>query len=131
MLCKARIDYVHEVGGFLVDLKSAKDASPDGFARAMVNYRYYQQAAFYMAGYKAATGDASAFLFVPVEKTLPYATAVYEVNDWTIEAGERAYRKALDTYAECIKTGLWPSYQTEVELIDIPDWALSKEGVAR
>jgi hypothetical protein len=129
-LCKARLDYVHEVYGFLVDLKTAKDASPDGFAKAMFNYRYHQQLAFYMAGYKAVTGDDSSFIFVAVEKDAPYATAIYEVNERSVQAGCNACRKALDTFSECVKKDEWPTYQNEVQLIDMPAWALSREGVA-
>ena len=131
LLCKMRIDYLHKDRGFLVDLKTTRDASPDGFSRAMFTYRYHQQAAFYMAGFKSITKtDESLFLFVAIEKTAPYASAIYEVAGRTIQAGENAYKGALIAYKECIESGVWPSYQKEVELIDMPAWALKLEGVS-
>ena len=129
LLCKMRCDYVHWNNNIIVDLKTTQDASPSGFSRSMFTYRYHQQVAFYMAGYKAQTGCSCLFTFIPVEKASPYALAVYEAGDLTIEAGENAYKSALLTYKQCVDSGLWPAYQTEIELLDIPEWALKVEGV--
>ena len=129
LLCKMRSDYVHWNNNIIVDLKTTQDASPSGFSRSMFTYRYHQQAAFYMAGYKAQTGCSCLFTFIPVEKASPYALAVYEAGDLTIEAGVNAYKSALLTYKQCVDSGLWPAYQTAIELLDIPEWALKVEGV--
>jgi len=129
LLCKARLDYVHEERAFIVDLKTTTDANKDAFARDMWKYRYYQQAAFYAEGWKVTTGDESVFVFLPIEKNPPYAVGAYETGDYTMQAGRRAFREALDTYAECVATGRWPGYADSVELIDLPGWALKQAGV--
>ena len=36
--------------GVLSDLKSVQDASPEGFAQGIANYRWHRQAAFYLDG---------------------------------------------------------------------------------
>jgi len=129
LLCKARLDYVHRERAFIIDLKTTRDAALDQFQRAMWTYRYYQQAAFYSDGWKALTGDPTVFVFLPVEKDPPYAVAAYEVHDNTIWAGRLEYRKALETWAECVKTGVYPSYADSVEMINLTDWALKESGV--
>lgn len=129
LLCKARIDYVRDAQAFLFDLKSTTDASPEAFQKALYNYGYFQQAAFYSDGWKAITKDAPCFVFIAVEKQYPFAVAAYEMHENVILAGRKSYRRALDTYADCVKTGYWPGYQ-DVQMLDLPVWALRNEGVS-
>lgn len=128
LLCKARLDYVHRNRGYIIDLKSTTDASAHSFARSIYNYGYFQQAAFYSDGWKTLTGDETAFVFLPVEKSPPYAVAAYEAHEQLIIAGQKSYQQALKTYAECLKTDKWPSYMETVEMINLPMWALNQIG---
>jgi len=129
MLCKARADYAHRGQAIIIDMKTTTDASPVAFAKAVANYRYLQQAAFYSDGWKEATEILPAFVFLPVEKEYPYAAAAYQVTDEDIEAGRNMYRKALKIYAECVKTNTWPGYGGSVEMLDMPDWWRKQHGV--
>lgn len=130
LLCKARIDYAREAQAFLFDLKSTISAAYDDFQKALYNYGYFQQCAFYSDGWKTLTGDDPCFVFIAVEKSYPFAVAAYEMHENVISAGRKAYRRALETYADCVKTGIWPGYK-DVEMMDLPAWALSKEGVSK
>src|SRR5512143_2033910 len=79
LLCKCRPDWSRP--GLLLDLKTASDASPAGFFRALERYRYHVQAAYALDGWPQAGGGAvDQFLFVVVEKALPYAVALYELS---------------------------------------------------
>jgi len=129
LLCKARIDYVHRKHAILIDLKSTTDASKYEFSKAIYNYGYFQQAAWYSDGWKILTGDEPCFVFLPVEKTPPYAVACYEVPEIDINAGRQSYRKALNIYAECVKKNEWPGYQKSVEFLGMPSWALRNLGI--
>lgn len=134
LVCKARIDYVHremdaEYNSVLIDLKSTRDASPNDFSKAIYNYGYYQQCAFYSDGWNVLTGDPTAFVFLPVEKKEPFAVAAYEMHEQVIFAGRQSYRQALDTFAECKKKDEWPGYAKEVVMLSLPQWALRKEGI--
>ncbi|MHC4621811.1 MAG: PD-(D/E)XK nuclease-like domain-containing protein [Planctomycetota bacterium] len=132
LLCKARLDYVHPQYAFLIDVKTTRDASPEGFAKALWNYRYYQQCAWYLDGWLTITQEENgAFVFVAAEKTPPYAVAAYEMHEDVIRAGRKAYRAALDTYKHCLETDVWPSYSASVEMMNLPTWALQKAGVGR
>lgn len=129
LLCKARLDYLHLRPLVIVDVKSTQDASPEAFARSILNYGYHQQAAFYADGTQELTGDETPFVFFAIEKTPPYGVAAYEVRPETIAAGRMAYRKALNLYAECLKSGRWEGYPQTVKMIGLPDWYLRKNGI--
>jgi exodeoxyribonuclease VIII len=108
----------------LVDLKTCVDASPAGFAKSIVNWRYQVQAAFYSDGWEAATGQkVHAFVFAAVEKEWPYAAAAYMLTDEDLTQGRLAYRRNLRTYAACTASGEWPGYSTDIQLLNLPAWA--------
>ena len=48
--CKCRADLIMRDRGVLSDLKSVQDASVEGFAQGIANYRWHRQAAFYADG---------------------------------------------------------------------------------
>lgn len=126
VLCKCRPDWLIDPNPnyAILDLKSALNASPDGFQRAAYNYGYHRAAAWYLEGVEAATGDRpDAFMFLAVEKEAPYAVAFYYADDDMIEAGRRECRAALRTYAECLNSGKWPGYLDRLMPLGLPRWA--------
>src|SRR5690606_32160586 len=50
----------------IVDLKTCRDASPQGFARAAADLGYHRQHAFYVDGWAKATGEVLPFVFIAV-----------------------------------------------------------------
>ena len=60
-----------------------------------------------------------------VESEYPYAASALMLDDRSRAQGKTDYRRNLDTYAECLLRGTWPSYSQEVQLIDLPAWAMS------
>ncbi len=127
--CKCRPDKVNM--GYIIDLKTTNDASREGFARSLFNYRYHVQAAWYLKGYEAATGIKPAgFIFVAVEKEAPYATAIYIVNDVTVDIGMSEAATDLDTYVACSESGNWYGYggeNNEAMTIDLPAWVIKRK----
>ena len=125
-LCKCRPDWVSPAGDgvVLVDGKTAQDASPEGFSRAVWNMGYWLQAAWYIDGFEAATGlRVLGFVFAVVESTWPHAAAAYMLDDDDLDAARRENRRLLNLYAECKRSGVWPGYSTDVSLIQLPFWA--------
>ena len=124
LLCKGRPDWTHYGIGadsrpYLLDLKTTKDASPAGFARAVENYRYHVQAAFYLDGWRAATGRwCDEFIFIAIEKEPPYAIGLYRLPEWKIEEGRNLYHRALATYEWCRDHDEWPSYSEDIITLD-------------
>lgn len=131
LTCRCRPDW-WRTDGVLVDLKTAEDASPEGFEKSILNYRYHVQAAFYLDGARAAVNTfppidpPDHFVFVVVEKTPPHAVAVYRLDDDAIEIGRREYQRDLATAAECVRTGVWPAYGDTIMRASLPEWALRR-----
>jgi PDDEXK-like domain of unknown function (DUF3799) len=128
-LCKCRPDWTSPAGEgvILVDGKSAKDASPAGFSRAVWNWRYDLQAAWYSDGYERATGTrVHGFVFAAVESDWPNAAAAYMLDDQVLDAARREYRRLLNQYAECKRSGVWPGYPSTIQPITLPAWAMKE-----
>lgn len=123
VLCKCRPDYLRE-DGYIVDLKTTDDASPKAFERDAEKYRYYMQAAFYMAGVRNVLGvDVKGFVFVVVEKKPPYAVAFYAADADMITSGEAEICELLQRYRTCEEFGAWPGYPEEILPLARPAWA--------
>ncbi len=125
-LCKCRPDWTAPAGDgvILLDGKTTRDASPEGFGRAIWTYAYHLQAAWYSDGYTAATGKrVHGFVFAAVESEWPHAAAAYMLGDDVLEAARRENRRLLTIYAECKRTGQWPGYAAGINLINLPRWA--------
>lgn len=124
---RARLDWLpHPRDGRLIvpDYKTCANASPATLSKAVHNYRYHGQGAWYVDGIKAlGLADDPAFLLVFQEKTPPYLVTVAELDTIALAAGRYENRKAIDLYAECVATDTWPGYSDDIELICLPPWA--------
>ena len=97
--CKAKLDHVTECG-IVVDLKTCQDGTEAGFSRAVANYGYHIQAAFYRRAYREfCGGELPPFRFVVVESKPPHSVAVCELDETTIAAGEDIINLALRLWA--------------------------------
>lgn len=119
--CRARLDRLSP--GLILDVKTAADASPDGFAKSAANYGYDIQHVAYTRAVEAATGDALPFVFLVVEKTPPHFVALYTLPPEAIDRGERQWLDALDLYKQCTATDTWPAYGDDINTLPWPRWA--------
>lgn len=121
-LCRCRPDWWRE-DDLLVDLKTTDDASPEGFAKSIANYRYDVQHPFYFDGVQQATGRTPrGFVFIAVEKKPPYAVGVYVLDQESVELGRAQYQADLRRYAECKRSDVWPGYGERIQTISVPTW---------
>jgi hypothetical protein len=74
---KAEYDLWSEQSDGIQDLKTARDASPQAFAKASVDFGYDLQATLYLLIARALGFDKKSFNFVVVENQEPWATKVY------------------------------------------------------
>jgi hypothetical protein len=121
--CKGRLDWYDPAFGLVFDLKTTGDASPREFARSVANFRYHVQAAMYLAGLRALGLPADHFVFVAVEKTPPYAVAVYSLDQAALDLGERAMRSDLGALVKCVTIGSFPGYPDTITTLELPPWA--------
>lgn len=121
ILCKLRADWLNRRKMALVDLKSCQDARPEAFSRDAIKYGYHLQAAYYLYGVSRITRvEHRDFYFLCVEKEAPYAVQCYKASDDLINLGLIEINKALQIYADCLKTDTWPGYGNDIKILEPP-----------
>lgn len=123
VLVKIKPDFHNTKLGAFIDVKTTGDASYERFARDVFNLRYHVQDAFYTDVAAWAGTPVRAFVFIAVEKQPPYEVAVYVLDDDSRELGRAAYRENLNTYAACLKSGIWHGYDPAIKSMRLPPWA--------
>ena len=125
-MCKVRPDWLPG-NDIIVDLKTTKDASPDGFPKECANYNYALQAVFYCSGLTAATGkehNPENFLFIAVESAPPHGVGIYHLNFQSIDFAKTQLRKLRLKYDDCLKNEIYPGYKDQLTSISLPPWTL-------
>lgn len=121
--CKCRFDYLRP-DGIALDLKSCQDASADGFARSVAQFKYHWQAAFYNNGHEHVRDESlRAFLFIAVESVAPYGCAVYALEPNAIAYGLNRVEEAMLLYRQVRETGYWRGYSEQIQPLRLPKWA--------
>jgi hypothetical protein len=121
--CKGRIDFDSQTA--LVDLKTTKDVTREGFGRQVVTLDYHSQFAWYSDGYFKSAGIRKPYVIVAVENEAPHDVVVYRVPEIALRLGRERYDRWLDQLAFCRAHNTWPGYSGGVELeLELPKWAL-------
>lgn len=110
------------------DLKTADDASKDGFAKAVERYRYDMQDVHYRTGLAACLGcdpEDCDFIFAVVETHPPYLVATYRTTWWR-DMGRDSLRIAREKYRDCTDAGIWPGYSQDIEDLEVPRYARTR-----
>ena len=119
--CKALADWM--CTNALVDLKTCADASPEGFAKAVYNFKYHLSACFYLMGDAVCRdGVMRDFFWIAAEKHTNQV-AVYTMDDVARDTGEALCRRAIGLYADCKQRNAWGGYPQEVLTLNSPAWA--------
>lgn len=111
--CRLRADTVHTTGSrpLLVEYKTCDDASPAAAEKSMIRYGYHRQLGWHGAGLRQLLDvPAVGVLIVWQEKDPPYAVHVTQPPEIAMLAAERVNRAALEVYAACSASGVWPGY---------------------
>ena len=116
---KFAIDAIGE-DGYIYDVKTTDDASPLAVKKTIFNYYYFLQAYFYYRGFWMLNPETppKGFRFIFIEKSPPYAAAIYEVGPNFMALGQEDFYKVCMLYKSCLKAGDWPGYPTEINFID-------------
>ncbi|WP_042203567.1 PD-(D/E)XK nuclease-like domain-containing protein [Nitratifractor salsuginis] len=123
---KCRPDYYLQAAGVVVDLKTTRSTDPHEFERAIYDYRYHRQAAWYLDALELAGFPAERFIIVAVEKNAPHLARVFEIQADAIEAGRENYRQHLQALKEFRETGR----ANVVEPISLPAWYWRQQEAA-
>ena len=121
---KSRPDFLPDHLPIIVDFKTTRvTPSPRNLRNESARYKYYRQAAFYLD----QQPDRKAFVLVWVPKTAPYLPVVEEVVADTLQFGRWEYKKLLELYKDCTKTGIWAGHW-QVRRHQIPKCVMLEAG---
>ena len=124
------------LGNTIIDVKSTKDASPEGFARAIAMHGYHIQAAFYrmVLMTRHEIDSVGPFRFIAVQKTAPYLVGVYELDQESLDHGFKQVNRAIQRFKENRESDSLRLKQTHdgygagVKTISIPQWKINQEA---
>lgn len=108
---------------FAFDVKKCQDARGEEFTKPISNYGYYMQVAFYQHVWFCETGEKlEEFPLIAIEEDSPHGVICHDLDEIALELGRIHYREALDTYARCRDSGIWPAYANESEYTSVTNW---------
>lgn len=121
---RCRPDFITDGLGrvICVDYKTSTSANPRQFQRAVQDYGYHQQQAFYEDGLAEIGLIDVGFLFVVQSKTAPFTVSVCQIEPADVELGRRQNRAAIDLFASCTESGRWPGYDG-INTVSLAGWA--------
>ncbi|ECI6407135.1 exodeoxyribonuclease VIII [Salmonella enterica subsp. enterica] len=120
ILCRCRPDKIIPDFHWIMDVKTTADIQR--FRTAYYDYRYHVQDAFYSDGYRAQFGEIPTFIFLVASTTAEcgrYPVEIFMMGEDAKLAGQREYRRNLQTLAECLNNDEWPAIKT----LSLPRWA--------
>jgi hypothetical protein len=126
---RARLDWLPDVGRgrFIVpDYKTSTSANPEDFRKAVHNFRYHVQDAWYRAAVEGAgIADDPLFVFIVQAKDPPYLVTIVQLDAEAQRVGRELAGQAMDTFRGCNETGVWPGYaDNDIPEIGLPPWAV-------
>ncbi|ECZ8417095.1 exodeoxyribonuclease VIII [Salmonella enterica] len=119
ILCRCRPDKIIPEFHWIMDVKTTADIQR--FRTAYYDYRYHVQDAFYSDGYRAQFGEIPTFVFLVASTTTEcgrYPVEIFMMGEEAKLAGQREYRRNLQTLAECLNNDEWPAIKT----LSLPRW---------
>lgn len=127
-LLQCRPDFV-SAKGFLVDIKTTRDASESFFLNEIFSSRfsgspfYALQAAHYAhCARLSQVCNGDSFIFVAIEKEPPYGIMIYPMDEGCLGPGEQWRAELTKLYTECKRTDIWPCYPERAVNVFPPEW---------
>lgn len=122
MLLRSRCDLLSEDDTGIVYNFDLKKSSVGGgcereFQKKVIDFGYHIQAAFYHH-----VTAVTKFVFVVYDDDAPFDVALWTLMPDFLELGRMEYRRILNAYAECLKTGEWIGYGDIVKPLPMPPW---------
>lgn len=121
--CRGKFDKLCR-DGLIVDLKTTQAATPDDFVRAIVNYGYDCQAAWYCEGYRRLFGESPDFVFIAVQTEPPYEVGLFDLTPDDLRRAKELNDRTMDALAFCQANDAWEAkHETEIVTVSLPKYA--------
>jgi hypothetical protein len=130
IMLRGRTDWLTTIDGqlWIVDFKTSDTADPVEFGRKGAKFMYHSQHAWYedlvrMVGLH----PIPRFVDIVCEKNPPHVVTVVQYDDEAVAKGRELNRRAINLYAECVRTNTWPDYGPGIHPISLPMWAFDDD----
>ena len=121
--CKAKPDLIDLENEIIWDVKTSQSASPESFAKSVVDYGYHRQSVFYREAVLQQFGVLCRFVFAVVAKTDPIECALYELDSVASDVGTVEVQQLVDEYEERKRKNDWVStWSRGVNSLALPRW---------
>lgn len=125
---KCRPDYL--TPGRVIDVKTARDVTPDGFGRAAYNYHYHWSAALTLRVLKALTNVDHVYYFLTVENVYPFETVIYKTDRTDVDLANEELRDVMGNLANAHETKRFdPIAANEILNLTLPKYAYSHTNI--
>lgn len=125
--CRALLDWLRDDYSCVDDFKTTSaSADPHRWTRTLFTIGADIQVVFYLRGLKAITGAEALMRFVVQETYPPYALSVVSLGPDVLAVAESKVEYAVRCWRECMASGEWPGYSTEVCYAELPPWEESR-----
>jgi len=126
--CRGLLDSLE--GLRIRDLKQTTSLAGRDIGRTIERLGYDIQCAAYRSGLERCVQDAFGrvtFEWVFVEDSMPHCVRLVRPAGSMLELGRARWRYAINTWARCINSGMWPGYEEqEVLYVEASAWALEE-----
>jgi hypothetical protein len=107
----------------IADLKTCAEASQLAVGRSIMSFGYLQQMALAITCLEeVGQKQVKEAVLLYIETSYPYAFNIKPLDNGDIYTAMRKNRRALNIFAECLKTGDWPSYADSTFTWSAPKW---------
>lgn len=99
----------------------------------IVNMGWDYQAAWYRRGLEAIMPEHAGrirFANILIKPDAPFTSRTVMLNEAWRDSAERECLRALAIFERCQKENRWPGYSEDIEMLDVPAWALHERMMA-
>jgi hypothetical protein len=111
------------------DIKKCASANPADLPRHMIDFGYDIQEVAYRRALCAVFPDLAGregFWFHFCELPPPHLYSPMQCAGTMLVLGETKWRLAIETWAQCLRTGVWPDFVNTTRRAEAPTWELNR-----
>lgn len=126
--CRSRPDLITDDRTIIVNYKTTGiSAEPDSFGNGyLIRGGYHVQAYHHLRGIEVLTGVEPKYIWMVQEVDPPYACSFIGMSPSLQALAEAQWSHALSIWRECLLSGEWPGYPSQVCWIEAPVWAAKR-----
>lgn len=120
---KSRPDCIPTDSDDVCDVKVTTSVKIEELQKTIDKWHYYQQGALIAEGWRKVFGrEMNSFSLVFVQHKRPYSVFIIEIEKEDLERGHALNEQAVDRFAKCLKTGIWPGpggFQRDIQSLGL------------